>query len=211
MIMKKLTLILAVFLSAGLSAQTLSETEKSGILLMREEEKMARDVYQALNEKWDQMPFTHISESEIRHMAEMKLLIDKYKLQDPVEKTADKRGEYENQMLKSLYKELITSGKTSLEAAFRAGAKVEEVDIRDLKEAMARTSNEEIKSTYTYLVRASENHLRAFVRNLKRLGVDYTPVVMDKKEFEAIINSEKGKGMGMGNGKGQCCEKQPQH
>ena len=76
---------------------------------------------------------------------------------------------------------------------------------------MARTSNEEIKNTYTYLVRASENHLRAFVRNLKRLGVDYTPVVMDKKEFEAIINNEKGKGMGMGNGKGQCCEKPPQH
>jgi hypothetical protein len=211
MIMKLPAFIIAVFLSAGLCAQTLSESEKSGILLMREEEKMARDVYQTLNEKWDQMPFVHISESEIRHMAEMKLLIDKYKLQDPVEKTADKRGEYENQMLKSLYEELTASGKTSLEAAFRAGAKVEEVDIRDLKEAMARTSNEEIKSTYTYLVRASENHLRAFVRNLKRLGVDYTPVVMDKKEFEAIINNEKGKGMGMGNGKGQCCEKPPQH
>lgn len=211
MIMKISALIIAVFLSASLCAQTLSESEKSGILLMREEEKMARDVYQVLNEKWDQMPFVHISESEIRHMGEMKLLIDKYKLQDPVEKTADRRGEFENQLLKSLYEELTASGKTSLEAAFRAGAKVEEVDIRDLKEAMARTSNEEIKSTYTYLVRASENHLRAFVRNLKRLDVDYAPVVMDKKEFDAIINSDKGKGMGMGNGKGQCCEKQLQH
>jgi rubrerythrin len=85
---------------------------------------------------------------------------------------------------------------------------VEEVDIRDLKEAMARSHNEEIKSTYTYLVRASENHLRAFARNLKRLGVDYTPVVMGKAEFDSIISSEHGKGMG--NGKGQCCEKQPQ-
>ena len=104
--------------------------------------------------------------------------------------------------------ELTASGKTSLEAAFRAGAKVEEVDIRDLKEAMARTSNEEIKSTYADLISASENHLRAFVRNLKRLDVIYTPVVMDKKEFDAIISSAKG--MGMGNGKGQCCEKTSQ-
>jgi hypothetical protein len=211
--MKKILFIIAITISASVNAQSLSENEKAGILLMREEEKMARDVYQALNEKWDQMPFAHISESEIRHMAEMKLLIDKYKLQDPVEKTADKRGEYENQLLKSLYAELTASGKTSLEAAFRAGAKVEEVDIRDLKEAMARTSNEEIKSTYTYLVRASENHLRAFVRNLKSLGINYAPVVMGKAEFDAIIDSEhgkgmgKGKGMGMGNGKGQCCEK----
>ena len=180
---------------------------------MREEEKMARDVYQALNEKWDQMPFTHISESEIRHMEQMKLLIDKYKLQDPVEKTADKRGVYENQMLKSLYKELTRLRSiTSLEAAFRAGAKVEEVDIRDLKEAQARAGNENIKSTYTYLISASENHLRAFVRNLKRLGVDYTPVALSKAEFDAIITSQHGMGMGKGKGNGQCkgCEKPSQ-
>jgi hypothetical protein len=206
--MKKILFILAVMFSALVNAQTLSENEKSGILLMREEEKMARDVYQTLNEKWDQMPFTHISESEINHMAQMKLLIDKYSLKDPVEKNGDKRGVFDNQLLKKLYDELILSGNSSLEAAFRAGAKVEEVDIRDLKEAMARTNNEEIKTTYNYLVRASENHLRAFVRNLKRLGVDYTPVVMGKAEFDAIISSDQGKGMG--RGKGQCCEKQPQ-
>ncbi len=201
MIMKKLTLILTVFLSVSLFAQTLSESEKSGILLMREEEKMARDVYQTLNEKWDQMPFVHISESEIRHMAEMKLLIDKYKLQDPVEKTADKRGEYENQMLKSLYEELTASGITSLEAAFRAGAKVEEVDIRDLKEAMAKTSNEEIKQTYTYLIRASENHLRAFAKNLKRMNIIYSPIVLSTEEFNKIINAGNGGGQGRG-----CCQ-----
>jgi hypothetical protein len=207
--MKKILFIIAILISGLVNAQSLSENEKAGILLMREEEKMARDIYQTLNEKWDQMPFSHISESEIRHMAGMKLLIDKYKLQDPVEKTADKRGLYENQLLKSLYEELTASGKTSLEAAFRAGAKVEEVDIRDLKEAMARTSNEEIKSTYTYLVRASENHLRAFVRNLKRLNVDYTPVLMDKAAFDTIISGKHGGGMGKGNGNGQCqcCEK----
>jgi hypothetical protein len=214
--MKKLTLILAVFLSASLSAQTISETEKSGILLMREEEKMARDVYQTLNEKWDQMPFVHISESEISHMARMKSLIDKYQLKDPVEKNGDKRGVFENPQLSKLYNELTISGKTSLEAAFRAGAKVEEVDIRDLKEAMANSSNDEIKSTYTDLIRASENHLRAFVRNLKRLDVTYTPVVMNPSEFDAIINSQHGMGMGKGKSNGQencknkCCEKPSQ-
>ena len=206
--MKKIIFLLVVLFSATAFAQTLTENEKAGILLMREEEKMARDVYQSLNEKWDQMPFVHISESEINHMARMKLLIDKYQLKDPVEKNADKRGAFDNQQLKKLYDELITSGTISLEAAFRAGAKVEEVDIRDLKEAMARTSNEEIKNTYADLISASENHLRAFVRNLKRLDVIYTPVVMDKKEFDAIISSAKG--MGMGNGKGQCCEKTSQ-
>jgi hypothetical protein len=215
-IMKKIFVIMAILFSSVLHAQTISENEKAGIILMREEEKMARDVYQTLNEKWDQMPFVHISESEINHMARMKLLIDKYNLKDPVEKNADKRGAFDNQQLKNLYDELIDSGKISLEAAFRAGAKVEEVDIRDLKEAMAKSSTAEIKSTYADLISASENHLRAFVRNLKRLDVNYTPVVMDKEVFDAIIKDQQGKGMGMGKGigKGSCqckgCEK-PSH
>jgi hypothetical protein len=205
--MKKILFILTVLFSTSANAQTLTESDKAGILLMREEEKMARDIYQSLNDKWDQMPFVHISESEINHMARMKLLIDKYKLKDPVDKNADTRGEFDNQQLKKLFDELISSGKTSLEEAFRAGAKVEEVDIRDLKEATAKTTNEEIKSTYADLISASENHLRAFVRNLKRLDVNYTPVIMDKAEFDVIINSEQGMGKGKGKGKGHCCEK----
>ena len=73
-----------------------------------------------------------------------------------------------------MYDELIASGNTGMEAAFRAGAREsEEVDIKDLKEAIAVTSNNDIKSTYEYLVQASENHLRAFVRNLNRLGIVY--------------------------------------
>jgi rubrerythrin len=147
--------------------------------------------------------FLNISESEINHMARMKLLIDKYQLKDPVENNADKRGAIDNQQLKKIHDELITSGKTSLEEAFRAGEKMEEVDIRDLKEAMAKSIIVEIKSTYTGLTSASENHLRAFVRNLKRLDINYTPVVIDKEVFDAIMKNQQGKGMGMGKGMGQ--------
>jgi len=199
--MKKLFIITVVFFSTAINAQSISENEKAGILQMREEEKMARDVYQTLNEKWDQMPFVHISESEINHMAQMKMLIDKYQLKDPVEKNGDKRGAFDNQVLKTLYEELTLSGKVGLESAFRAGAKVEEVDIRDLKEAMTKTSNEEIKQTYAYLIRVSENHLRAFARNLKRMNVIYSPIVLSTEEFDKIINA----GNVVGPGKG-CCQ-----
>ena len=51
--MKKFIFILAVMYSAIAFAQSLSENEKAGILLMREEEKMARDVYQSLDETAD--------------------------------------------------------------------------------------------------------------------------------------------------------------
>ena len=55
--MKKILVVLAVLFSVDIFAQSISENEKAGILLMREEEKMASDIYQSLNEKWDQVPF----------------------------------------------------------------------------------------------------------------------------------------------------------
>jgi len=80
------------------------------------------------------------------------------------------------------------------------------VDILDLKAALAETSNADLQSTYKYLIHASQNHLRAFVRNLKALGIDYKPVAMIQKEFDEIMDGQAG-GMGMkkGTAKGNQC------
>ncbi|HJS54107.1 MAG TPA: DUF2202 domain-containing protein [Chitinophagaceae bacterium] len=206
--MKTLLFVLAIAVSSLLYAQGNADNEKAMVLRMREEEKMARDIYQVLNGKWDQQVFAHIAESEIYHMSQMKLWIDKFNLEDPVARNNDKRGVFTDQSLQQLYNELAASGIQSKEAAFRAGAKVEEVDILDLKKALAGTSNTDLQSTYKYLIHASENHLRAFARNLKALNIDCKPVVMDQKEFEEIIKQGAGKGQGRkagpANGK-NCC------
>jgi hypothetical protein len=157
-----------------------------------------------MNDKWDHQVFSHISESEIYHMSQMKLWVDKFSLDDPVTRNNDKRGEFTDQSLQKLYNELTASGLQSKEAAFRAGAKVEEVDILDLKAALAETANTDLQSTYKYLIHASENHLRAFVRNLKALGIDYKPVVMTREVFDEITNAQGG-GMGKGKKGGMGC------
>lgn len=203
--MKTILLLLAALINSGAFTQIISGNEKATILRMREEEKMARDVYQLLNEKWDQQVFSHISQSEIHHMSRMKTWVDKFDLTDPVLLNKDRRGVFTDETLQKLYNELKTSGIESKEDAFRAGAKVEEVDILDLKKALAETTNMELQSTYKYLISASENHLRAFVRNMAAMNVDYKPIVMDQKTFDEIV---KLKTQGMGNGKGKsnsCC------
>ncbi len=199
----RVVLILFTIISSMLNAQVNDEKEKATVLRMREEEKMARDVYLAMNDKWDHQVFSHISESEIYHMSLMKIWVDKFNLDDPVTRNDDKRGVFTDQSLRNLYNELTASGLQTREDAFRAGAKLEEVDILDLKAALAETSNADLQSTYRYLIHASENHLRAFVRNLEALGKDYKPVVMSQKEFDEIIN-EQGRGMGNRTG---CCMK----
>lgn len=199
--MKKFILSLsAVVLSITVFTQqapSLNQQEKDAILYMREEEKLARDVYESMYAKWEVNPFGNIRQSEQTHMDRMKTLITSYKLAYPVANNNDKHGLFTNSILQKLYNELVATGSQSLTEALKVGAKIEELDINDLNERIKQTNQTDITSTYNYLKIASENHLRAFVRRLKIQGVNYEPVILNKNEFNKIIAAENNKG---GNG-----------
>lgn len=202
--MKKI--FLTVFLLSGtISGFTqqnsiLNQQEKDAILYMREEEKLARDVYNLLYDKWGINPFDNIRQSEQVHMDRMKTLITTYQLEDPVMKNLDKQGIFTNVLLQQYYNELSTTGVRSLIDALKVGAKIEELDIADLEERIKQTQRQDIISSYNFLKMASENHLRAFVRRLKMQGIIYEPVILSKTEFEKIIASEEARGRNGGRG-----------
>jgi len=174
----------------------LSAAEEAGILFMREEEKLARDVYLELAELWNVRVFENIARSEQQHMDNMLALIDRYDLEDP----ALTPGVFTNPELQALYDSLIDQGEESIEEALRVGALIEEVDIEDLVLDMAEADNEDIQVIYGSLLAASENHLRAFVSQIDRYGVDYEPSVLSQEEYEAIVNSDSSASRGGGNG-----------
>ncbi len=164
----------------------LSEEEIKGILFMREEEKLARDVYLYLYEIYPLRPFLNISKSEQAHMDAIKYLIDTFDLEDPV--GANPEGVFQNQELQLLYNELIEKGSKSNVEALKVGALIEEVDIIDLQtELDAHAENAEVVRVYTNLCRASENHLRAFTGVLRRYDLEYTPVKLSQEEFDFIV------------------------
>ena len=167
---------------------TLSEEEVHGILFMREEEKLARDVYLTLNETYPLRPFQNISRSEQAHMDAIKYLIDTYGLTDPV--SEDIRGKFQNADLQELYDQLIEQGLQSKVEALRVGALIEEVDIIDLTNELDNIAeNADVIRVYTNLRNASGNHLRAFVRVLGFNDVEYVPVKLDQDAYESIINN----------------------
>ena len=177
------------------SDSTLSAEEKTGLSFMREEEKLAYDVYRLFFTKWELMPFDHISGSESRHMAAVKSLLDRYELPDPA---ADKdAGRFADATLQQLYNKLTAQGKQTKEDALKAGALIEEVDIRDLQNWLQKTNNPAIIQVYEKLMRGSRNHLRAFVRNLSQYGITYEPVYLSKEDFKAIIDGPMEPGGGM--------------
>ena len=167
--------------------QQLTREEVEGILFMREEEKLARDVYLYLYEVHPLRPFLNISKSEQAHMDAIKYLIDTYELEDPVGENQE--GVFQNPELQQLYNELIKTGSESREEALKVGALIEEIDIIDLRTELEETAkNEDVIRVFDNLCQASERHLKAFVRVLSLYEVEYTPVKLEQEEFDSILS-----------------------
>ncbi len=183
-------------------AGDLSDEEAEGLLYMREEEKLARDVYLTLGEKWDVQVFENIARSEQMHMDAIATLLERYDLDDPA--AGKDVGEFTNPELQTLYEQLVAQGSASLADALKVGGAIEEIDILDLKDYIAKTDNADIQEVYEHLMAGSENHLRAFVRTLEATtGETYQPQYLDEATYNAIINGTGGPGAGHGWDYGQ--------
>ncbi len=177
----------------------LTEFEVEALLYMREEEKLARDVYLTLFEVWGTPVFSNIAASEQAHMDSVAYLLESYGLQDPA--AGKDTGVFENDELQALYDQLVAQGRGSLQDALLVGTAVEEIDIIDLQENLAATGNTAIIQTFENLLRGSVNHLNAFVMNYERqTGTTYAPQVMSQEAYNALVNTTSGPGNGAGGG-----------
>ncbi|MCA9362623.1 DUF2202 domain-containing protein [Candidatus Kaiserbacteria bacterium] len=188
-----------------LPTQTLSEAETNGLLLMREEEKLARDVYQTLYEQWGLKIFNNIAQSEQTHTEAVRDLFEKYNITDPV--TDDTIGVFKNETLQQHYNDLVAQGSASEVAALTVGATVEDLDIADLQDLIVETDNEDILFVYDNLSRGSRNHLRSFTKQLTMRSESYEAQYITAEEYKAILESTQETGNGdpggnMQNGSG---------
>lgn len=140
--------------------QPLSEAEAASLAFMREEEKLARDVYRRLYAKWNIRSFDRIAESEQRHMDALGRLLERYQLADPAAGNAE--GVFKSQELQNLFNQLLAKGEQSVKDALEVGVLVEKTDIADLEKALPAVVNTEVKRVYTSLLNGSMNHLDSF-------------------------------------------------
>lgn len=181
----------------------LSAEETAALLYMREEEKLAHDVYVTFYSQWSLPIFQNISQSEQVHTDSIKTLLDRYGLTDPASSGI---GVFTNPDLQALYNNLIARGSQSLAEALKVGAAIEEIDILDLQTHLAETNNADIQQVFNNLMNGSNNHLRAFVSMLNpQTGETYQPQYLSTEAYETIISASMqtgGNSFGSGNGQG---------
>ncbi|WP_319589605.1 DUF2202 domain-containing protein [uncultured Draconibacterium sp.] len=164
----------------------LTETDSLGLIFMREEEKLARDAYLVLYSKYEHQVFDNISKSEQTHSDAILGLLNYYNLNDPF---IDVIGEFVDPSLTILFYDLMLLGDNNLDSALVVGALIEETDIEDIAILADATDIPNIIQVYNNLLSGSENHLRAFVHDLRKRGIDYQPRILPLEQFNDIINN----------------------
>jgi hypothetical protein len=176
----------------GIEPVPLSAAEEQEALYLREEEKLARDVYLGLAERWQLPIFANIARSEQNHMDLVLLVLEVYAIPDPV--ADDSVGAFTDAALANLYLELSARGDLSLVDALSVGATIEDMDLADLLGLLEMTDNEHLELVAQNLAKGSRNHLRAFVRALAAQGVAYVPQYLDQETFDAVLAADWERG-----------------
>ena len=172
--------------------QALSTVEAENLAFMREEEKLARDVYLYLFDVWGQWLFDNIAAAEQQHMDAVGNLLDNYNLADP--SAGNGAGEFTNQDLQKLYDSLTQQGSASELDALYVGATIEDMDINDLERILSETDKPDFIMVCENLMKGSRNHLRAFVGQIELLGGTYQAQYLTPDEVDDILDAPRETG-----------------
>lgn len=193
--MKKIVLVLFSFsilfsnCSNDENLTPLTELEKNDLLFLREEEKLARDIYIYAYTKYQNTVFNSISQSEQKHMDNVLSILNQYSITDPA---STQIGVFNNAALQSLYNHLKSQVDISTSESLKVGATIEELDINDIDDFIANTSNSQLLNMYEKLNCGSKNHIRSFTSQIISSGNVFVPQYITVQEYNTILNSPSG-------------------
>lgn len=197
-------------LSVDIDDVVLDYNEQSHLIFMREEEKLARDVYLTLGTMYpDSDIFGKIDDSEQTHTTAVKAMIEKYGLEDP--NTNDNIGAFTGEDYGWYFTEkfnlLVERASISELEALYVGAFIEELDMMDINQCpmvivetdngiddvsecgKIYTDNADVINLYTSLLDGSDSHLAGYVKNIEKyIGEgNYQAQVLTQEQVDEIL------------------------
>jgi hypothetical protein len=192
------------------TAAVLDFNEETHLVFMREEEKLARDVYISLGLRYpDSVVFGKIDDSEQRHTDAVKQALESYGVADP--NTNDNTGVFTGAEYGAYFTEkyafLLNRAAASELDALYVGAFIEELDMHDIRHCPGvivaqdngvdsesqcggdYTDQPDIITLYGALLEGSESHLRGYVRAIEAIigkGA-YVAQVLSQDEVDEIL------------------------
>lgn len=169
---------------AALPRSELSDEQRYTLAYMWNEEKLAKDIYLALNALTPHTTLSNIANNaESTHQSMVEELIEKYDLNilNPSDYSggyneaaldAYSSGLYSIEEVGALYALLYSKGSASIQDALEVGCMVEVTDINDLDHDIAVAQGaDDLVLVFENLRQGSYNHYWAFDSALKNMGI----------------------------------------
>lgn len=193
--MKTITILALCLLSFAPATRAAGPSD---LIRLYEEEILAHDLYVALDKEHpDIMPLRNIPRSELMHREALSIVLKSEGVKLP---TPAKGRRFVSPGLDEIFAKWLAEGKKSAKDACRVGVRLEDFDIVDLRKA--QTEYPTHKDVLGELEAASNNHLRAFHRNLTARDGKYVPEALSADDFKSILDSNGNGGGGCGSCKG---------
>ena len=149
-------------LPAAVPGATITADVAEQLTYLVEEEKLAGDVYALAESLYGDRIFLNIGRAEDHHADEVRVLLDRYGLNDPT--TDAGPGQFTDPELQTLYDTLSDQVRSDRSAAVEAGILIERTDIADLEKLAASDLPDDVRAVVDNLLAGSERHLAAFQR-----------------------------------------------
>ena len=183
--MKTRILVIAVGLGSLASA-----ADPTHLIRLYEEEILAHDLYVELGKVHPGVrPFQNIPHSEARHRDVMAGILNQEGIAIP---EPHKGKRFVTPDLDQTYRKWLREGRKSEVDACRIGVRLEDHDIADLRAAQADFKKH--RQALASLEAASENHLRAFYRQLTNRGGNYAVEALGATDFTKIVEGDRQRG-----------------
>jgi hypothetical protein len=192
------------------TSSSLDFNEETHLVFLREEEKLARDVYTTLGMMYpDSVTFGRIDDSEQRHTEMVRDMLANYAVTDPStnDNTGIFTGEAYGAYFQEKYDALIAQGASGELSALYVGALIEELDMLDIRHCpsvvlsqdngidteeqcgLVYTDKQDVQRLYESLLRASANHLRGYVMAIEAIIGEgaYVPQLLDSATYYEIV------------------------
>lgn len=169
--------------STEASTSPLARAEADTLRSMREEEKLARDLYAAFEPSG--FEFARIQGMERHHFAMIGMLLERYQLPDPA--ASQPAGVFTDPALQAQYAELHERGTKSRADAYAVATEIEDQSLHDLQAAIEGTTHDDIRHAYAMLAQMTRNHLRVFYTGLAAEGGAYSPKYLDRPAFDRVV------------------------
>lgn len=145
--------------TSQLATGSLTVSQRTELLRLAEDEKLAHDLYTAFAQAYDLPVFENLAVAEANHLQALRTLMDRYGVTDP---TAGKAaGVFASATVQAAYDQLRVQGKASRQAALEAARTVERNAIASYGDAVIGLNAPAAERAYANLQVAENRHLAA--------------------------------------------------